>query len=322
MNLGLVIPVWNDQAALTRLMRQVRDMALFDQIVVVDDGSDRPARLPRWSGLPCTLLRNDTSQGPGPARNLGLEHVTTSHVLFFDSDDLLTQELPALWQDLQDRQFDFCLFRHCDSRHTWRGAWDMLPYDQALWRAAGMGGQALTPVGPEARTALVQTANYPWNKIWRTQVLRDYDIRCSDLPVHQDIEPHWMGFLHARDILASDRVGAVHHVTPGAGRLTNLRSRERLAVFDALEIVLSRLQAASEGSATLMQAFLRFSADLLDWIHGHIDPSLHPALAERRRTFWHLAVPPALFDGLRYTDPELALRVCLHMIDDGRDSTC
>lgn len=322
MSLGLVIPVWNDQTALHRLLRQACEMALFEQAVVVDDGSDIPVKLPKLPGLPCTLLRNDVSRGPGQARNRGLDHVTTSHVLFFDSDDLLTNELPALWQDLQGRQFDFCLFRHCDSRHVWRGKWDMLPYDQALWRAAGMGGHALAPVTPQARTVLAQTGNYPWNKIWRTEVLHTYDIRCSDILVHEDIEPHWMGFLHARNILASDRVAAVHHVAPDAARLTNLRSQERLAVFEALELVLSRLRAAPAGSAALLHAFLRFSADLLDWIHDNLDPALHPTLARRRGIFWRLAVPPALFEQFTYTDPELALRLSLQMLQEGEGSIC
>ena len=323
MNLGLVIPVRNDQDVLTRLLRQVSDMDLFEQIVVVDDGSDVPIVLPDLPGLDGTLLRNGTSQGPGPARNRGLDHTTTSHVLFFDSDDLLTDELTALWQDLQGRQFDFCLFRHCDSRHIWRGQWDVLPHDQTLWRQAGMGGRVLAPVSIQVRPALAQTGNYPWNKIWRTEVLRVHDIRCSDIPVHEDIAPHWMGFLHAQDILASDRVVAIHHVAPDAARLTNLRSQERLAVFEALEHVLSALRESAAGRATLMEAFLRFSADLLDWIHGNLDPALHPALAQRRRVFWRLAVPPALFGRLTHEDPELALRLGLQMLpEDGQGVIC
>lgn len=320
MTLGLVIPVWNDQTRLNRLLRQASDLALFEEVVVVDDGSDVPVMLPKLPGLPCTLLRHEVSQGPGQARNRGLDHVSTSHVLFFDSDDLLTNELPVLWHDLQEQRFDFCMFRHCDSRHVWRGRWDMLPYDQVLWRQAGMGGRTLAPVTPVARAALVQTANYPWNKIWRTQTLHDFGIRCADIPVHEDIEPHWTGFLHARDILASDRVVAVHHVDEDGSRLTNLRSRERLAVFQALDHVLSKLRAAP-GTA-LLHPFLRFSADLLDWVHGVLDPALHPELARRRQDFWSRAVPPADLDRLARSDPALALRLTLQMFPEEPSVTC
>lgn len=323
MKLGLVIPVRNDQAVLTRLLRQARDMGIFEQIVVVDDGSDTPVVLPRLRGVSTTLVRNDRARGPGPARNRGFEQVATSHVLFFDSDDMLTRDLVALWQDLQGQHFDFCLFRYCDTRHLWRGRRDMLPYDQALWRQAGMGARVLAPVTGPARMALAQTGNYPWNKIWRAEVLRTHDIRYSDIFVHEDIAPHWMGFLHAREILASDRLGAVHHVAPDATRLTNLRSRERLAVFEALDFVLSRLGAAPSDRPALVPAFLRFTADLLDWIHGVLDPALHPELARRRGAFWRRSVPPALFDQLARTDPELALRLSLQMLpEEGPGIAC
>lgn len=56
-------------------------------VIVVDDGSRQAAEI---SGLcrrhGATLIRRPASGGPGPARNEGLAHVTTSLVAFLDSD--------------------------------------------------------------------------------------------------------------------------------------------------------------------------------------------------------------------------------------------
>lgn len=322
MSLGLVIPVWNDQATLNRLLWQVRDMTLFEQIVVVDDGSDVPVELLDMGGLPVVLLRNDTPQGPGHARNRGLGAVRTRHVLFFDSDDMLTPAFVDLWRDLQDARFDFCLFRHCDSRQALRGHWGMMGHDAALWRAAGMGGRALAAVTGAPAAALAQTTNFPWNKIWRTDTLHTHAIRCSDIRVHEDIEPHWMGFLHCQDILASDRVAATHHVVPGAARLTNLRGPERLEVFGPTRRILGHLQSAPPDKAALLPAFLNFCVEVFDWIEGNLELCWHTEFATLRRAFWHQAVPADLFDRLSVQDPHLSLRLCLQMIRDRPRTQC
>jgi glycosyltransferase involved in cell wall biosynthesis len=314
MNLGLVIPVWNDQTALTSLLKNIGKLGLFAQIVVVDDGSDVSVVLPQIDVPDVRLIRQARAGGPGIARNIGAAQITTSHVLFFDSDDVITSELSLLWQDLQDQAFDFCIFRHADSRQIRRGYWGLTEHDSALWRAAAMvGGRALHRPGPHAAALLAQTANYPWNKIWRTDFLRTNDISCSEMRVHEDIAPHWLGFLNAETILASDRVAAVHFVAPNANRLTNLQGPERLAVFDPLNHIMSRLAEAPANKADLLPAFLNFACQLLDWIHGNLDPRWHDDLAIGRRAFWQAAVPPARFTMLLQRDPALALHLTLQM---------
>lgn len=313
MNLALIIPVWNDQTALERLLDQAQGMEIFDEIVVVDDGSDSPVHCANREPSSITLLRHDRPKGPGAARNAGLSAVTASHLLFFDSDDELTAELPRLWRDLQGRDFDICLFRHCDSRQAQAGLWRQMPLDDALWQAAGMGGQALAAITDQATAHLAQTANYPWNRISRTDFLRRADIRFSEIMMHEDIQPHWQGFLRAERILASDRVAAIHHMAHQGGRLTNRRTRERLDVFGPLTEVLRLLETAPASRAALLPAYLRFVSGLLDWIRANLEPAFHRDLAERTREFLLRAFPPARFDRLAATDPVLALHLTLQM---------
>lgn len=319
MNLGLVIPVRNDQAALDRLLQQARTMGVFDQVVVVDDASDEPVQLPDLGALPARLVLHEQSLGPGPARNLGLERLETSHVLFFDSDDLLTAEFPWLWQDLRGRDFDFCLFRHCDSRQAALGQWGLSSHDAALWREAGMGGRALAPVNETGRAALAQTANFPWNKIWRREALRDFGIHFAAARVHQDIPPHWVGFSKAHRILASDRVAAIHHVANDGDRLTNLRGPERLDVCDLLQEVLTQLQVIPPERSGLLPAFWRFSATLLDWVRGNIDLRWHADLSKRQARFWHRAISSDQLAQLTVYEPELAAQVRRQM---GQGAPC
>ncbi|WP_415918881.1 glycosyltransferase family 2 protein [Tateyamaria sp. SN6-1] len=306
-SLGLVIPVLNDHAGLARLLRQVQQMGNFDQVVVVDDGSDEPVDIDGADMPDVTIVRHEKQMGAGIARNHGVKHVTTSHMIFFDSDDLLTDEFPLLWQDLRGRDFDFCLFRHCDSRQAARGQWGLTDEDAALWREAGLGGRAIVSADLHAKVALAQTANYPWNRIWRVQSLTDHGIRFSPTRVHQDVLPHWMGFLRAPDVLVSDRVAAVHFVSLEGQRLTNLRRAARLDVFIPLREILTVLLSVQDARAeALLPAFWRFAARLLDWVQGNLDPLWHGRLRDRQAAFWQAAITDAQLHALTETDPELS----------------
>lgn len=323
MTLTLAIPVWNDAAGLSRLLEQAGRLGCFDRVVVVDDGSERALEFDRLrraigpGGPGLTLLRNESPRGAGQARNRALAVVETSHVLFFDADDVLTGELSALWRGLSGRTFDFCMFKHADSRVSDRGGWGQIALDEALWRLAGCASGALRQLPEAGYPPLAQTANYPWNKIYRTAFLRDHDIRFSEIPVHNDILVHWLGFLHAQTVLTSDRVAAVHYVRPRAGRLTNRRDVERLRAFEPLEQVAAEIRRGQGATSPLMTAFLRFCGGLIEWIRGNIDPGLHRTLDRATSAFLTASLDREVMQVMARRDPVLALRLTL-MLGQGR----
>ena len=310
MNLALVVPVWNDAAPLRRLLRQAATYGCFDQIVVVDDGSDPaisaqdmiPAGQPAQGAV---LIRGgDIPRGAGHARNLGLDAVTTTHLLYFDADDRLTPEIVDLIAELKGRDFDFCLFNHADSRFSVHGRWTQMPEDEAIWRETRVAVGALLTPEPRAAARLAEVANYPWNKIYRTDFLRDNHIRCTEILTHNDVELHWRSFLVALTrpgrILTSDRLCAVHYVQTSGGRLSNRNGLERLAVFPALDdlatAILDRKGTATGplGDHPLALHFLRFTTGLFDWIAENLAPEHLPALQAASRQFlWHHVAPAA-----------------------------
>ena len=317
MTLTLAIPTHNDTGYLRRLLAQAHGLGVFDRVVLVDDASDAPVTRDEvcppdaWPGEQLTILRQEECGGPGVARNRALEHVETDHVLFFDADDLLTPDLAALARVLRGRDFDFCLFRHADSRRTHWGGQGQMPLDEAHWRRAGVQVGELSVIGPAQAAALAETANYPWNKIYRTAFLRDHGIRCSETLVHEDVELHWMSFRHGHDILVSDRVGAVHFISPGGQRLTNRRGEERLAAFGPMNRLAAALAEGAPGR--LADAYLHFVSGLFDWMRGNIAPDLLARLDAAVRDFLLAHVDEARFARLSRTDPVLARRIVFQM---------
>lgn len=317
MTLALVIPVHNDAARLTPLLHQAERLGCFDQVVIADDGSERPVTegaVPPGLRDRTVLLRSETPGGAGQARNRALAEVSADHLLFFDADDHLTTELPRLWRELQGRDFDFCLFRHHDSRVLSRGGLGPMPLDAALWRLAGTGAGGLRPVAGQALADLAETANYPWNKLYRTGFLHEHGLQFTEIPVHNDIAMHWDSFSCARagQVLVSDRAAAVHFVAPGGQRLTNRRSEERLQVFEPLDHVRAGIRTRQGGRSALMLALIRFSCGLMDWVRGNIDTELRPRFDRRAGAFLEdLLERGAALNWLERADPVLALRLLL-----------
>lgn len=315
--LALVVPVHNDAEGAARLLTQAAATGLFTEAVVVDDGSDPPLDLPALS-LPVTLLRNETARGGGAARNRGLAAVRAPWLIFVDADDLLAPDLPDLLADLATevaagRDFDLCLFKHADSRVLAEPRWGQPDWDEIFWERAGHAVGALAPARPGALPLLAQTANYPWNKVYRTAFLRDHGIGCATTAVHQDIPLHWLSLIAAGDrARVSDRICIRHEVALAdaparpahPARLTDRRGEIRFQVFEALDPV---VPAAGAAGPEWQRAFAAFLPGLFDWVEGRIDASLAPRMARVQAEWLAARIGPWL--PVLEADPALAREI-------------
>lgn len=316
--LAIVIPVWNDDG-LARLLRQLLPLPGIGQIIIVDDASDLPCS-PESLGLPAAVgdprilwLRNDSRRGAGHARNIGLTAVTCPWTLFFDSDDLLTPGFTALLDDLAARpatapDFDFCLFRHVDSRVRAAGGYAPLAGDQRYW-AEIAAPETPTPVTQAQAARIVRIAAYPWNKIYRTAFLREQGIRCTEIPVHNDVELHWTSFFRAQSILVSSRICCEHFVHEAGQRLTNRSGRERFAVFEALQAMQADLQRRPDRMITYAEPAVEFYLRLFDWIDETLEPDLRAPFRAEARGFLCRVLSPALFTLIATSSLPLARRI-------------
>lgn len=304
LTLSLIIPVYNDTENLIRALAQVAELGCFEQVIVMDDCSNPPlvhgSIVPKNTAKNWLSLQHNTAQnGPGPARNRALSLVQTSHFLYLDSDDLLTQELPDLLAELSGETFDFCLFKHHDSRME---AGQMV-HDENFWQQADLPDQPLVALDRRQTGLLAQTANYPWNKIYRTDFLRQSGARCSEILLHEDIALHWQSFLFAKKILASQRIIVEHFVQEGGQRLTNRRGQERLAFFDVLPALFDQLRGTD-----LALPFLGFVTSLFYWIEDNITRDLRSTVRQRVDGFLQTVLRDIPLDQIKNVDPDLYAR--------------
>lgn len=313
MQLSLIIPVWNDPKGLKRILEQVAQLRVFSQVVVVDDASTIPCA-PKDIGIdpasyPLALKyrRIRKNRGAGYARNLGLKYATGSHVLFFDSDDLFTPDIVTLVDNLQGQEFDFCIFKHVDSRIRAEGGYGLLAGDERRWQNARAVG-ALGNLAPTGAAKLCTIAAYPWNKIYRAAFLRSRKIRCTEISIHNDIEIHWMSFLRAQDILYSDLICCEHFVTKGQSRLTNKTGRERFEVLQALANVQDEF-ARNPQILPFLEPFVNFYVDLFGWITKQLETELHGDFLREVQNFLRQHLNVALYTLATAENPALGARI-------------
>jgi glycosyltransferase involved in cell wall biosynthesis len=97
---SVIIPCYNGQAYLPEALDSVRlQTRPAGEIIVVDDGSTEPIRLPEnWQGPPLRLLRTH-NRGLPAARNLGIAEATGDFVALLDCDDAWQSEKLAMQEE-------------------------------------------------------------------------------------------------------------------------------------------------------------------------------------------------------------------------------
>lgn len=95
--ISIIIPVYNSEKYLKKTINSVLNQTYKNiEIILVDDGSIDNSYIickeysERYDNIKIYTKNNE---GPGPARNLGIEHANGSYIGFVDSDDFIHQKM-------------------------------------------------------------------------------------------------------------------------------------------------------------------------------------------------------------------------------------
>jgi glycosyltransferase involved in cell wall biosynthesis len=128
LRLSVVVPVYNEVATLSEVVRRVRACGLPCQIVLVDDGSRDGSRelLESWRGQPdLTILVHQQNRGKGAAVRTGFAAAAGDVVVVQDADlEYDPADLPALVEPIAAGQADAVYgSRFADRRARVSGFW-------------------------------------------------------------------------------------------------------------------------------------------------------------------------------------------------------
>ena len=89
MKLSIIIPEYNAEGLLPDLLacldKQIQATKHEVEVFIIDDGS----KVPFSTDYPWAQVFRKQNEGPGIARNVGLEHMTGDYFTFIDADDMV-----------------------------------------------------------------------------------------------------------------------------------------------------------------------------------------------------------------------------------------
>ena len=276
-DISVVIPTYNDVSSLESLVSEFRSIEnLRVQVVVVDDcSSDGTVELAEEleSKGEITLKRHRRNRGAGVARNTGFKAVTGRYTIFFDADDLVHVGALRRGVDLLDETgadlafFPYLYLRSGDSSHD-----EMNRLDREIWDAIFSSTESSYRVGGlDDFNRLLQFANYPWNKIVRTETMQEAGLRFGKTKVHNDVLGHWMSLLSSKKIVVVDDSICTHIVESCGKNLSNRRNADRLQLFDALDELYDYLEQVPSLRLRYSHHYWAFALDLISWAESRID---------------------------------------------------
>lgn len=179
MTISVIIPVYNRAHLISETLDSILGQTLPpDEIIVVDDGStDGTPAVVAGYGDKVSLIEQTKNSGPGAARNLGLSRATGTHVIFFDSDDLMTPDYLASRADVA----------RATGAEIVYGAWMPVFLDKGVCRHDGFIRQSRAVSGDPLSAFLRSWVLLLQNCLIETQVVRDVGGYPEDLVTGEDM---------------------------------------------------------------------------------------------------------------------------------------
>ena len=230
--ISIIVPAYNVEKYLRRCLDSlVHQTYPYLEILVIDDGSTDGTRgiieeyVSRFAGK--VFLSAQENAGQAAARNNGISYATGDYIGFVDADDFVSPRMyEYLIQEAEEKDCDLvtCGYYGCDDetgeiqvyQAGCRGE-----FDQSIFE------------NPEI---LRLNAPYPWNKLYRKELLENAGFAFPEGIIFEDLAAVFPLFLSAK------KVGRVHeklyyYIKGRKGGTMSTFDQRHMQILDALKIV-------------------------------------------------------------------------------------
>ena len=260
---SVIIPVYNTEQYLRQCLDSVVNQTLREiEIICVDDGSTDKSLfiLQEYARSDERVhIISQKNQGPGAARNIGLDRALGKYLIFLDSDDWFEKDFleNMVWQAKEtNADVVICCSNEFDthSGRTYDGSW--------MLKTQLLPGMVFSPE-KVFKTLFQFTYGWPWDKLYLRDYILKEKFRYPDLAVSQDLVFVYPSIFCAKNIAVLEQV-LVHHRINRRTSVSNSRSRAPEASYYALKMVQKCLKER-DLMEIYSQSFLNWTMEFLIW---------------------------------------------------------
>lgn len=260
---SVVIPVYNIEQHLRQCLDSVAAQTLEDlEVICVDDGSTDGSGeiLAEYAGRDSRFqIVTQENAGPGAARNAGLHRAGGEFLIFLDSDDWYEPDfLERMVCRAEEAGADVVV---CRAVEFDTGTGRELPSEWML-KERYLPGELFGPSDIAAHIFQF-TYGWPWDKLYRTQFVKEAGLEYPPLPNSEDLVFVFQS-LTAAGRMALVPLPLVHHRVNRRSSVSNSRHKDPDVPYQALVM----LQAGLEKRGTyhrFEQSFLNWAMEFLVW---------------------------------------------------------
>lgn len=173
---SVVVPIYNGEKTIKRCLNSIMNQTQKRLIIIcVNDGlTDKTAQILEDYQLKDRRIRviNQENGGRSAARNAGLSAVKTKYVMFCDDDDEYEPDMcESMLNVIEDSQADIAA---CGIKVTYKTHSEMRESDDEYYRLKYEGKKDIDD------EVIIQTDVSVCNKIFRVNIIKNYDIQFPD----------------------------------------------------------------------------------------------------------------------------------------------
>ena len=184
---SVIVPVYNMESSIENCVNSlIKQTHTNYEVILVDDGSkdDSLARCRSFERKNSNVIVYHTDNyGSGPARNYGIAHATGDYAYFPDADDYLEPDALAILVQMMERESsDLIVFGYKSADA--KGKTISIKSYEAVSKDASLARRDYYDYYAMNKPFSIQGA--PWNKFFRLDIIKNYNIEYPALRRHQD----------------------------------------------------------------------------------------------------------------------------------------
>lgn len=220
---SVIMPVYNLEDYLNRSINSLVNQSFSDiEIIIIDDGStDNSQKIIKSYNDKRIKLFTQSNKGSSYARNVAIQNATGEYMMFLDGDDYFEIDcISRAYHSIIKNQSDICIFGSRFIDGDGNEVKTIIPSHHEVIKIK------------ENRSILLEIENCNWDKIYKTSLIKDHQVKFPEGLYYQDYAFTFTSLMYADTISFIDDI----LINYTCGRQGNITGEISSRIFDIFAI--------------------------------------------------------------------------------------